>query len=56
MTDITIQVGKLRPREIVLKEALKEVIDDIAGVKMTSAEVYGILGELQQIYMVLFDE
>jgi len=54
--DIEIEVGKLRPLEIVLKDALRDVIDEVAAGKMTSAEVYGILGELQLIVMGVFEE
>ena len=56
LNEVEIQVGKLRPLEIVLKDSLRDVIDDVAGGKMTSAEVYGILGELQLIVMGVFDE
>ena len=56
LSNVQIEVGKLRPLEIVLKDNLLDVIDDVAGGKMTSAEVYGILGEIQLIVMGVFDE
>ena len=56
LSNTHIEVGKLRPLEIVLKDELLAAIDDVAGGKMTSAEVYGILGEIQLIVMGVFDE
>ena len=56
LSNVQIEVGKLRPLEIVLKDSLLDVIDEVAGGKMTSAEVYGILGEIQLIVMGVFDE
>lgn len=56
MSDMQIEVGTLRPLELVLKDGILEVINDVAAGKMTSAEVYGILGEIQLIMMGVFDE
>lgn len=49
--DYEIQVGKVRPLELALRDALLDVVREIAAGKMTSAEVYGILGEIQLIVM-----
>ena len=54
--DLQIQVGKLRPLEIVLKSAFLESIDDIAAGKMTCAEVVGILEEVKLITLGVFEE
>ena len=56
MSDMQIEVGTLRPLELVLKDGILDVINEVAGGKMTSAEVYGILGEIQLIVMGVFDE
>ena len=55
MTDLKVEVGKLRPLETVLYNEIHEVIDRIAGNKMTPAEVNGLLLQIQLELLGVFE-
>ena len=53
--DVEIQVGKLRPLETILYNELHEVIERVAGNKMTPAEVNGLLLQIQLELLGVFE-
>ena len=53
--EVDIQVGKLRPLETILYNELHEVIERIAGNKMTPAEVNGLLFQISLENLGVFD-
>ena len=53
--DMEVQVGKLRPLETVLYNEIRDVIDRIAGNKMTPAEVNGLLLQIQLELLGVFE-
>ena len=53
--DMEIEVGKLRPLETILYNELHEVIERVAGNKMTPAEVNGLLLQIQLELLGVFE-
>ena len=56
LNDITIEVGLLHPKELILKQEIMAVIDDIAGGKMSKVEVVGVLEECKLTLWGILDE
>ena len=55
MNSNEIEVGKLRPLETILYNELHEVIERVAGNKMTPAEVNGLLLQIQLELLGVFE-